>query len=48
MEWLKVLSAEDKETVFSFFPIGWTDQVLGAGYLKLLFDTQTKKAVSIN
>jgi len=43
MGWHIYLSEGDKETIYSFSPKGWTDQVLGAEYLKLLFDIQTKR-----
>ena len=32
--WHKYLSEEDKDTIFSVSPKGWTDQVLGGEYLK--------------
>ena len=40
--WHGYLNEEDKDTVFSFSPKGWSNQVLGVEYLKLLFQPQTK------
>ena len=42
-QWHKYLLEEDKDTIFSFSPKGWTNQVLGVEYLKLLFNPQTEK-----
>ena len=41
-QWHQHLAEEDKDTIFSCSPKGWTDQVLGVEYLKLLFDPYTK------
>lgn len=37
-QWHKYLDKEDKDTIFSISPKGWTSQVLGLEYLGLLFD----------
>ena len=42
-QWHNHLSEEDKDTVFSVSPKGWTNQVLGLEYLRLLFDPLTRK-----
>ena len=41
-QWHNYLKAEDSQTVFSVSPKGWTNQVLGVEYLRLLFDPLTR------
>ena len=41
-QWHKYLNEEDKDTIFSISPKGWTSQVLGVEYLRLLFDPLTR------
>lgn len=48
LHWHLDLSAEDKDTVFAHSKKGWTNQVLGVEYLKLIFDPQTKTKVKDN
>lgn len=45
-QWHRYLEEEDKDTVFSFSPKGWTNQVLGVDYLTLLFDPYTRRRYS--
>ena len=42
-QWHKYLNEEDKDTIFSVSPKGWTSQVLGVEYLRLLFEPNTQK-----
>ena len=42
-QWHNYLNEEDKNTIFSVSPKGWTNQVLGLEYLRLLFDPLTRK-----
>ena len=42
-QWHSYLSEEDKDTIFSASPKGWTNRKLGIEYLKLLFEPHTKK-----
>src|SRR5258706_10055197 len=42
-QWHQYLTEEDKDTIFSTSPKGWTNQFLGLEYLRLLFDPYTRK-----
>ena len=47
-QWHKYLNEEDADTVFCYSPKGWTSQILGLDYLKLLFDPCTRKKLKGN
>lgn len=42
-QWHMHLNAEDRETVFCVSSKGWTNQILGVEYLKLLFKPHTTR-----
>ena len=44
-QWHKYLEEEDRETIFSISPEGWTSQMLVLEYLRLLFDPLTRTSL---